>query len=56
VLAVELAQLRAQFLAAMSHEVRTPLNGILGLTSVLIDGALLPGQRELLEVCLSYCT
>lgn len=51
VLAVELAQLRAQFLAAMSHEVRTPLNGILGLTSVLLDGALLPGQRELLEVC-----
>jgi len=50
-IAEELAQLRAQFLAAMSHEVRTPLNGIVGLTNVLMDGPLLPGQKELLEVC-----
>lgn len=49
VLAEDLAHIRSQFLAAMSHEVRTPLNGIIGLTAVLLDGALHTGQREMLE-------
>lgn len=29
-----------------SHEVRTPLNGIIGLTEFLIDSPLSPEQRE----------
>ncbi|MCC0016005.1 MAG: response regulator [Rhodobiaceae bacterium] len=37
---------KARFLAAMSHEVRTPLNGILGLASLLLDDDLTPGQRN----------
>jgi len=37
---------RAEFLAAMSHEVRTPMNGILGMTGLLLDTALDPTQRD----------
>lgn len=49
-MAEDLAQIRAQFLAAMSHEVRTPLNGIVGLANVLMNTHMEPGQRELLDV------
>ncbi len=37
---------RAEFLAAMSHEVRTPMNGILGMTGLLLDTDLDPTQRD----------
>jgi signal transduction histidine kinase/ActR/RegA family two-component response regulator len=38
---------RSRFVAQMSHEVRTPLNGVFGLAQVLArDPSLLPGQRE----------
>jgi PAS domain S-box-containing protein len=37
---------KGQFLATMSHEVRTPLNGIVGFTSLLLDTALSPEQRD----------
>ena len=30
----------------MSHEVRTPLNGIMGLTSMLLQSAITPQQRQ----------
>jgi len=36
---------KSDFLATMSHEMRTPLNGILGLIDLLADTALNPGQR-----------
>jgi PAS domain S-box-containing protein len=32
------------FLTAMSHDIRTPLNGILGMTDLLLDTALTPEQ------------
>ena len=40
---------KALFLATMSHEVRTPLNGIVGFTSLLLDTALNAEQREYVQ-------
>lgn len=37
---------KSRFLATMSHEVRTPLNGMLGLAELLERSPLQPGQRE----------
>jgi PAS domain S-box-containing protein len=40
---------KGQFLATMSHEVRTPLNGIVGFTSLLLETPLSPEQREFVQ-------
>ena len=40
---------KGQFLATMSHEVRTPLNGIIGFTNLLLDSPLTPEQRDYVE-------
>ena len=43
----EAGEARRRFLAQMSHEVRTPLNGVLGLAQVLSrDSRLLADQRQ----------
>jgi signal transduction histidine kinase/HPt (histidine-containing phosphotransfer) domain-containing protein len=46
------AAVRAQraFVAAMSHEVRTPLNAILGMSELLAQTPLAPDQREYVEI------
>lgn len=39
-------QTKAAFLATISHELRTPMNGVIGMTSLLLDTALAPEQRS----------
>ncbi|WEK59238.1 MAG: ATP-binding protein [Candidatus Brevundimonas phytovorans] len=41
---------KSAFLAAMSHEVRTPLNGVLGMAQAMARDPLPPRQAERLEV------
>ena len=40
---------KSRFIANVSHEVRTPLNGLLGMAQVLRDTDLTKDQRELLD-------
>lgn len=47
--AMELSQLKSDFLTTMSHETRTPLNGVIGMTELLLGTALDPSQREWAE-------
>ncbi|MEQ1863533.1 MAG: response regulator [Micropepsaceae bacterium] len=41
---------KSEFLATMSHEMRTPLNGVIGITNALFDTALSPKQQDLLTI------
>ena len=42
-------QLKEQFLATISHELRTPMNGIMGAITLLKGSPLNDGQKKLLE-------
>jgi PAS domain S-box-containing protein len=44
--AMETALAKSEFLTNMSHEMRTPLNGVIGMTGLLDDTALDREQRE----------
>ena len=47
--ALESARVKSEFLANISHEVRTPLNGIVGMTVLLHDTKLAEDQQEYVE-------
>ncbi len=40
---------KSEFLATVSHEVRTPMNGVLGMAGLLLDSDLAEEQREYTE-------
>jgi len=44
---------KSRFLATMSHEVRTPLNGLLGMLQVLEEAELSPRDRDYLQAALA---
>jgi CheY-like chemotaxis protein len=46
---------RSQFLSQMGHELRTPMNGILGATNLLAKQRVMPGQAEFFDI-LKYCS
>ncbi|MFO0647561.1 MAG: ATP-binding protein [Polyangiales bacterium] len=43
------ARARSDFLAVMSHEVRTPMNAVIGMTSLMLDTQLSDEQRSFTE-------
>ncbi len=48
--AIEAQQAEEQFLAQMSHEIRTAMNGIIGLTNVMMQSSISGEQRQFLNL------
>jgi len=48
-LARQSAKMKEQFVASVSHEMRTPMNAILGMSNLLIDMDLSQAQKELVS-------
>jgi PAS domain S-box-containing protein len=46
----QVAQVKGDFLATLSHEMRTPMSGVISMTDMLLQGELAPEQRPLVEL------
>jgi signal transduction histidine kinase/DNA-binding response OmpR family regulator len=49
-LADQASQAKSDFVANISHEVRTPLNALMGLTQLLMDSVLNPDQKRWIDL------
>ena len=47
--AEEANKAKSQFLATMTHEIRTPMHGIIGMSELLLNSKLTPSQRRFAE-------
>ncbi|MGE0473182.1 MAG: ATP-binding protein, partial [Nitrospirales bacterium] len=54
--ALAAAQAKSNFLTTMSHEMRTPLNGVIGLTDILLADAVSRDHQEILKTISSCST
>lgn len=54
-LAVSASKAKSNFLAIMSHEVRTPMSGILGMAKLLEDTELQPRQKQYMHAITDSC-
>ncbi len=50
--AEDASRLKSEFLANVSHEVRTPLNGVMGMLQLLGAGRLQPEQKKYVDIAL----
>ncbi|MBP1156911.1 MULTISPECIES: MHYT domain-containing protein [unclassified Paenibacillus] len=48
--AEQAAKVKSEFLTVMSHEVRTPLNGVIGMSEILMDTELDEEQQEYVKI------
>jgi PAS domain S-box-containing protein len=46
----QVARVKSEFLATMSHEMRTPMSGVVSMTNMLLQGELRPDQRQIVEL------
>jgi signal transduction histidine kinase/ActR/RegA family two-component response regulator len=47
--ALRASEAKSMFIATISHEVRTPMNGVIGVAGLLRDTPLSPAQREMVD-------
>lgn len=47
--AIEASRLKSEFIANISHEIRAPMNGIIGFTNLLFDTELQQHQRDYIQ-------